>query len=121
MTRTAVFADGRCAVFWLDAEDFSQTGTTRDATENLVNFLLGIKGVKMAALCCELSDSGEKKRVKASLRARTPFSAREVAVIFGGGGHNLASGCVLNAGVPEAVSLLRKEMSHHVSRFPSDI
>ncbi|MDR1132659.1 MAG: bifunctional oligoribonuclease/PAP phosphatase NrnA [Synergistaceae bacterium] len=121
MMRTAVFADGGCAVFWLSSEDFSETATTRDCTENLVNFLLRIKGVKMVALCSELSESGEEKSVKVSLRARMPFNAREVAAIFGGGGHNLASGCILNAGISEAVSLVRKEMTKHVSRFPSDI
>jgi phosphoesterase RecJ-like protein len=121
MTRTTVFADGKCAVFWLDREDFSRTGTTRDATENLVNFLLKIKGVKMAALCGELSESESRKRVKASLRARMPFNSRAVAAIFGGGGHNLASGCVLNVGISEAVSLLMEEMTKHVSGFPSDI
>jgi phosphoesterase RecJ-like protein len=121
MMRADVFAGGACAIFWLDAEDFAQTGTERDATENLVNFLLRIKGVKMAALCSELSDAEGKNRVKASLRARAPFSAREVAAVFGGGGHNLASGCVLSAGVSEAVSLLREEMTKHVSGFPSNI
>jgi phosphoesterase RecJ-like protein len=121
MMRTTVFADGGCAVFWLTAEDFSQTGTKRDATENLVNFLLRIKGVKMAALCSELFEPEGEKRVKVSLRARMPFNAREVATILGGGGHNLAAGCVLSAGISEAVSLLQKEMTQHVSRFPSHI
>jgi phosphoesterase RecJ-like protein len=121
MMRTTVFADGRCAVFWLDAEDFSQTGTKRDATENLVNFLIRIKDVKMAALCSELSEPEGEKRVKVSLRARMPFNAREVAAILGGGGHNLAAGCVLGTGISEAVSLLQKEMTWHVSRFPSYI
>ena len=120
MMRTTIFADGKCAVFWLNTEDFSQTETTRDATENLVNFLLRIKRVKMAALCSELSNSGDGKRVKASLRARPPLNAREVAAVFGGGGHNLASGCILSVGISEAVSLLRKEMAHHVSGFHTD-
>jgi phosphoesterase RecJ-like protein len=121
MARTAVFANGKCAMFWLDNEDFSLTGTTRDSTQNLVNFLLRIKGVRMAALCGELPDSERGKRVKVSLRARAPFNAREVAAVFGGGGHDLAAGCVLNAGVSDAVSLLKEEMTKHVSRFHTDI
>jgi phosphoesterase RecJ-like protein len=120
MMRATVFADGRCAIFWLNTEDFSQTETTRDATENLVNVLLRIKGVRMAALCSEMPGYGGEKRVKASLRARAPFNAREVAAVFGGGGHNLASGCVFSARISEAVSLLRKEMTHHVSGFHTD-
>jgi phosphoesterase RecJ-like protein len=75
----------------------------------------------MAALCSEIPGPGGEKLVKASLRARAPFNAREVAAVFGGGGHNLASGCVLSARISEAVSLLRKEMTHHVSGFHIDI
>jgi phosphoesterase RecJ-like protein len=120
MVRATVFADGRCAIFWLTTEDFSQTETTHDATENLVNFLLRIKGVKMAALCSEMPGSEGEKRVKASLRALAPFNAREVAVVFGGGGHNLASGCVFSTGISEVVSLLMKEMTHNVSGFHID-
>jgi phosphoesterase RecJ-like protein len=115
MTRASVFADGACAIYWLTADDFSETGTAKDATENLVNFLLRVRGVKMAALCSEMS-SPDGASVRVSLRARPPFNAREVARVFGGGGHDLASGCTINSPVGEAVSALRDEMTSHVSR-----
>ena len=118
LVRATVFSEGDCAVYWLSRDDFAETGAAQDATENLVNLLLRIKGVKMAALCSELPD--REGYVRVSLRARSPFNAREVAKIFGGGGHDLASGCVIQAPLTEAVSMLRREMNSHVSGISAD-
>jgi phosphoesterase RecJ-like protein len=119
MTRTTVFAGGKCAVYWLTKEDFDETETTREATENLVNFMLRIQGVKMAALCSEISKT-DGHLVRASIRARSPFNARAVAKVFGGGGHDLASGCTIEASVDDALSMLREEMTRHVSGIFAD-
>jgi phosphoesterase RecJ-like protein len=121
MTRTDTFADGTCAIYWLTSDDFTETATSRDSTENMVNFLLRIKDVKLAALCCENTESdGTPRRVRASLRARAPYNARVVAAVFGGGGHNLASGCTIDAPIPDAVNMLRAEMSRYVSGIAAD-
>jgi phosphoesterase RecJ-like protein len=116
MLRTETFAEGRCALYWLSCEDFAKTGTTRQSTENLVNFLLRIKGVKLAALCSEISDPlGKQPEVRVSLRARSLYNAREVASVFGGGGHNLAAGCTIKFPLEKALSLLRTEMESQVA------
>jgi phosphoesterase RecJ-like protein len=81
-----------------------------DDTENLVNFLLRIKGVRLAALCREI-DGG----VRVSLRARSPHSAHEIAVVFGGGGHDMAAGCTIHEPIAEALFLLRAEMDNHAA------
>ncbi|MDR1650405.1 MAG: bifunctional oligoribonuclease/PAP phosphatase NrnA [Synergistaceae bacterium] len=122
MTRTVIFADSRCAVYWLSKEDFLETGTSRGATENLVNFLMRIKGVKLAALCSEFppKDGEADAGVRVSIRSRPPFKAREVAAEFGGGGHDLASGCTIAASVEETLSLIRDEMERHVSGYSGD-
>jgi phosphoesterase RecJ-like protein len=119
MTRTTLFANGACAIYWLTKDDFEATGTSRESTENLVNFLMRIRGVKMSALCSEQSNSNGTG-VRASIRAKSPFNAREVAKAFGGGGHDAASGCIINASMPDAVSALKKEMERHVSGIPAD-
>jgi phosphoesterase RecJ-like protein len=121
MSRTDIFEDGLCALYWLEAEDFAETLTSKDDTENLVNYLLRIKGVKMAALCCENLESGGKRGgIRASIRARAPFNSRKVASVFGGGGHDLAAGCEIDAPLADSVRMLRAEMSRHVSGIPAD-
>ncbi|MDR3254362.1 MAG: bifunctional oligoribonuclease/PAP phosphatase NrnA [Synergistaceae bacterium] len=107
-SRVALFAGGLCAFFWLTKLDFEETLSTRQDTENLVNFLLRIRGVRLAALCTELGDG-----VRVSLRARFPLSAHEIAVSLGGGGHNLASGCTIREPLDDALKILRTEMERH--------
>ncbi|MDR1915388.1 MAG: bifunctional oligoribonuclease/PAP phosphatase NrnA [Synergistaceae bacterium] len=121
MLRSETFAHGICAICWITHDDFKETGTSRQDTENLVNFLLRVKGVKLAALCSE-TESGDagRREVRVNIRARAPFNAREVANSFGGGGHDLASGCTLQIPITEAIKALRDKMEKHVStRFPA--
>lgn len=115
LSRTELFAGGRAAVYWLGLDDFEANGVTRGDTNGLVNFLLKIKGVRLAALCSETDDG-----VRVNLRTRPPFSARDVAVVFGGGGHELASGCTIKAPMSEALALLRLEMERNAARHPAD-
>lgn len=113
MQRADTFAGGRCAIYWLSEEDFRETQTSRQDTENLVNVLLMIKGVSLAALCSETADG-----VRVSLRARAPYNARIVAASFGGGGHDLAAGCTVNAPLRQAISQIREEMEHNAATGP---
>jgi phosphoesterase RecJ-like protein len=108
--KVETFSDGVCAVFCLTQSDFDETGTTENDKENLVNYLLRIRGVRLAALCAETG--GE---VRVNLRARAPYAAQSVAYCFGGGGHKLAAGCTIHKPMREALPLLRKEMERQVA------
>ena len=57
-------------------------------TEGIVNFALGIKGIKLAAFFCE-----QDGLIKISFRSKDNFSVKELASAhFNGGGHTNASG-----------------------------
>ncbi|MDR1482462.1 MAG: bifunctional oligoribonuclease/PAP phosphatase NrnA [Synergistaceae bacterium] len=111
-SRTELFAGGRSAFFWLSKDDFEQTGASRSGTEGLVNFLLKIKGVGLAVLFSEAD--GE---IRVNLRARAPFSAHRIALAFGGGGHEVASGCVIRASLAEAVSAVITEIEKYAAGY----
>jgi phosphoesterase RecJ-like protein len=108
--RTDLFSGGLCALYWLSLADFEETGATRSDTENLVNFLLKIRGVRIAALCSETEDG-----VRVNLRSRFPMDSREIAALFGGGGHTLAAGCTIREPIQCALSSLRREMERHAA------
>lgn len=109
LIRAETFARGKAALFWLAKEDFDATGTSQAETENLVNFLLRVKGAQLVALLSEADDS-----VRVSLRARDPMNARTVAQLFGGGGHDLAAGCRVKGTAPSLLPVLRRAMEGHI-------
>lgn len=90
--------DGRLSFGEATAQDLAETGAAVSDTEDVVNRLLSINGVEVAALLADL----EEGKVKISLRSRTDLDVRAVAERFGGGGHNKAAGARFRGTIPEA-------------------
>jgi phosphoesterase RecJ-like protein len=68
-------------------------------TEGIVNYALGIKGVRLAAFFCERDGM-----VKISFRSKGDFSVKEMASMhFSGGGHANAAGGKSTEGIQMAV------------------
>lgn len=88
--------DGRLAHAGASRDDFAATGAETSDTEDVVNRLLTITGVEVAALFVEL----DPQLTKVSLRSRSAIDVREIAEQFGGGGHRAAAG--LRVGKPLA-------------------
>ncbi len=80
-------------------EMFARAHALREDNEDIVNYLLEIRGVRCAVLA-EERDAG----TKFSLRSKPPLDvASEIAVPLGGGGHACAAGLLLETGVDEAL------------------
>ena len=82
-------------------KDFEQTGTDKSHTEGFVDFALSIDGVEVSIALMEV----RKNQYKASLRSRN-VNVNAVAEKFGGGGHVLASGCMLMGEYEEVIDRL---------------
>ena len=65
-----------------------ETGTGREDTEDLVNHVRSLAGMRLAAFVREEEDGS----ARLSFRSRQGPSARRVALQFGGGGHEQAAG-----------------------------
>ena len=85
------------------------------ASENdaggMSNFLLNIRGVKVAITFNELEDG----RTKISMRAKPGHNLADLAFRLGGGGHPLAAGATLDMPIEEAVRTVIP-MLHEVIR-----
>ncbi len=103
-SRTEIFADGRCAMFWLDTKDFESSRSDASSVDGLVNMLLRIMGIKIAVFMTEIDGTN-----KVSIRTKPPYSARKLASVFGGGGHMQAAGAKVPGTFQEALSTLRTE------------
>lgn len=109
-SRSEVFADGSAAIMWIEQRDFDETSTDREHLDELTNFLLKIRGVKLCALGTEVEGGS-----KFSVRSVRPVSARRVASRFGGGGHEQAAGCSIHAPLDKAIAMIREEMESELS------
>ncbi len=81
--------------------DFEATGTDKSHTEGFVDFPLSIDGVEVSVSLMEVKPN----QYKASLRSRS-VNVNAVAERFGGGGHVLASGCMLFGEYEEVIERL---------------
>jgi len=98
LSRLQLSADGRVAWSVVDEAMLQQAGARWEDTENIVETLRSIAGVRLALLF-----KVEPSRVKVSLRARDGARANEVAARFGGGGHLGAAGFVARGDLEDVV------------------
>jgi phosphoesterase RecJ-like protein len=83
--------DGAVGVIRISQDALRRTGTSVEDCDGLVNWVLRIRGARVAVALRELPDG----RVKFSLRSMGGDDVQKVAASFGGGGHKNASGGVL--------------------------
>lgn len=86
--RMEILPEFRTGIITLTKEDYETFDIGRGETEGIVNYLLKMKNITMAAFITE-----QPNIVKLSLRSKGDFSVQEIArKHFKGGGHRNASG-----------------------------
>jgi phosphoesterase RecJ-like protein len=86
--RMEIIEEFNTGIIWLNKDDYEKFDIQRGDTEGIVNYLLKLKVVKVAALITE-----QPTIVKLSLRSKGDISVQEIAKKhFRGGGHKNASG-----------------------------
>lgn len=83
---------------WVSQEQMERCGAKEEDCEGLVNYILSIGEVEVAAFLRETPDH----RFRLSLRSKGKINVAKVAEQFGGGGHECASGCSLDGPLAEA-------------------
>jgi bifunctional oligoribonuclease and PAP phosphatase NrnA len=100
--------EGHIGWTWVTQEEMERCEAKEEDCEGLVNYVLSIGEVEVAAFFRELPDG----RYRVSLRSKGKLDVAKVAETFGGGGHECASGCSvdgpLSSAVPKILELLRR-------------
>ena len=109
ISRLRYFLDDRLAVAIISQETLSKYNLEQDATEGVVDFAINIDVVEVSVCLLET----KKGQYKASLRSKRA-NVNEVARVFGGGGHVLASGCMLFGELEEVLDRLRYAVLQHL-------
>lgn len=103
LSRLRFLLDNQLTVVVVPQSLLSEFGLKSDATEGLVDFGLTIETTEVSICLLEV----RKGQYKVSFRSKGKVDVNEVAGVFGGGGHILASGCVLFGEEEEVVDKLR--------------
>lgn len=102
MNKIRFALDDKLAVIVISAKDMADTGADRSLTEGFVDFPLTIDGVEVAVSLMEFREG----QYKTSLRSKGRVNVNTIAAAFGGGGHVLASGCMLFGSLEEVIDKL---------------
>ncbi len=98
--------EGHVGWTWVTQEQMERHGAKEEDCEGLVNYILSIGEVEVAAFFRELPD----RRFRLSLRSKGKLDVARVAEGFGGGGHECASGCSIDGPLPHAVHLVLESL-----------
>lgn len=102
MQKMRFFSGDKIAIITISKDDLNKSGAGSEQTEGFVDFPLSIEGVEVA---CSLLET-KNELYKVSLRSKGKINVNAVAGEFGGGGHVLASGCVISGPYEEVVERL---------------
>ena len=91
--------EGHIGYVWVTQKQMERCDAKEEDCEGLVNYVLSIGGIEVAAFFRELPDG----RYRVSMRSKGKLDVAKVAESFGGGGHECASGCSLDGPLADAV------------------
>jgi phosphoesterase RecJ-like protein len=94
--------DGDLGYTYIGRDDFARLGALPSDTEDLVNMVLAVQGIKVAAIFIQQIDGG----FKISFRSRCHVDCSELASKFGGGGHRAAAGAFVDGELDEVKSVV---------------
>lgn len=109
MSRIRYFLGDRLAIATVMMKDVAESGAGKDETEGFIDFVMGIDTVEVGICMMETAP----RTFKVSFRSRKT-DVNAVASVFGGGGHVLASGCMIHGYYEDAVDRLVSAVSRYL-------
>src|ERR1700723_1994129 len=100
--------EGNIGYAWVTQKQVERCGAIEEDCEGLVNYVLSIGGIEVAAFFRELPEG----RYRVSLRSKGKLDVAHVAEQFGGGGHECASGCSIEGPLTDAVQNVLSQLRH---------
>ena len=95
--------NGHLAWSYATEKTLAATGATTDMDNNFSGFLRDIEGVQVAAF---FKSYDEPNITRLSLRCAEPYSAADICLSLGGGGHARAAGATIYKPIEEAIPMV---------------
>jgi phosphoesterase RecJ-like protein len=97
--RALTYMNERILVSYLNMEDYKNLDIEKSDTESIVHYMNNVDGVEVAVFFYAI----DADTYKISLRSKGIVDVCKVAINFGGGGHQKASGASIKAPLEEAI------------------
>jgi phosphoesterase RecJ-like protein len=111
--RMEYWPEFRTAMIWLSKKDYEQFNIQRGDTEGIVNYLLSIRDVRLAAFI-----HNQPTVVKLSLRSKGDLDVQEICKKhFNGGGHKNASGAYSHSSLKDTIEKFRKILPEYKDKL----
>lgn len=91
---------GRIAWLVISNQLIKKEPTLAEQTDSIVNFARSIRGVEVALL---FKETRRNQEVRVNLRSRENADVNQLARVFGGGGHRMASGATLKGRLKDVI------------------
>ncbi len=114
LSRLQITHGGKVAHTEIRRDDYASTGATPQDSEDLVNYTRSLGGVEVGLFFMEQPRGG----VKVSFRSRQRIDVARLAERFGGGGHRLASGAILETTLDDARRRVLAAVGEALERTP---
>ncbi len=107
LSKLRYYFEDRLAISIVEKAALERYGLRQDETEGIVDFALTVDPVEVSVCLMEV----KPEQYKASFRSKGKINVNEIARAFGGGGHVLASGCMLFGSKEEVLDRLQFTVS----------
>lgn len=104
---------GQAAWVGMHREDLLQSGATYEDTEGFIDFLKYLREVKFAFF---MTESENPNHIRVSFRSRGVYDVSKIAMKFGGGGHQKASGCTMMGPLDHAAQQILVEVKQALKK-----
>lgn len=112
LDRIQITAKGKLAWLSIDEDLLTSVGAQQDDTDGFINYARYIEGVEVAVLFREVPGRG----VKVSMRSKDNIDVSQIALHFGGGGHQKAAGCSFAVPLDEAKEKVLKAIVEQLEK-----
>ena len=102
ISKMRYYLEDKVGVLIITKEDLESCGAIPSMTEGFIDYPMTVSSVEVAISLLEVN----KNRYKISLRSKGKVDVNEIASIYGGGGHVLASGALLNGYLEDIIDKL---------------
>lgn len=108
LDRLKFFADDKITFTYITKKDIEELGIKAGELEGIAGIGVTIKDVEVAIFAREKEDG-----FKVSFRSNN-IDVADICMLFGGGGHKLAAGCLIDADIEEVQKAVVSETKKHL-------